>query len=85
MSDVGFSSGDECGEKQEADGDWYCNDGEVELEVGKVRADDDKELDSKCEEEEEIKLEESDVNLEGGQPGVLVGCYLELGYDLLGK
>jgi hypothetical protein len=41
-------------------------------------------LDGEGKEEEEIELEESDVNLGGGQWGVLLVCQLE-SRSLLGK
>ena len=46
--------------------------------------DNDKELDGEGKEEEEIELEESDVDLGGGQWGVLLVCQLE-SCSLLGK
>lgn len=71
LADVGFATGDEGREEEEADGHRDRDDCEVELEVGEVRADDDEELDGKCKEEEKVELEESDVNLDCNVSGCL--------------
>lgn len=62
MAHVALFPIDVRGDKQNDDGDGYCGNGEIELRVRCSRHDDNK-LDSKAEEEEEIELEQSDVNL----------------------
>lgn len=57
-----FSASEETGHEEDYNGHWDRCNGEVELNVGRVNYHDD-ELNGKAQEEEEIELEESDVNL----------------------
>lgn len=63
LADVGFATGDESREEEEANCHGDSDDREVEFEVGEVGANDDEELDGESEEEEEVEFEEGNVNL----------------------
>jgi len=64
LTDVRFATGDKGREEEEADGYRDRYDGEVEFEIGEVRAHNYEELHGEGEEEEKVELEESDVNLD---------------------